>query len=86
MRLARPEREARAGGVERHNRTALGVSSSAATSAAAAAPGVQVVVTGRDFPLLFGAAIKDQPFLAIDRVRYVGEQVRRKAGKTGGKA
>jgi CO/xanthine dehydrogenase Mo-binding subunit len=45
------------------------------TSAAVAAPGVQVVVTGRDFPLLFGAAIKDQPFLAIDRVRYVGEPV-----------
>ena len=45
------------------------------TSAALAAPGVQVVVTGRDFPLLFGAAIKDQPFLAIDRVRYVGEPV-----------
>ena len=45
------------------------------TTAAAAAPGVEVVVTGRDFPLLFGAAIKDQPFLAIDRVRYVGEPV-----------
>jgi carbon-monoxide dehydrogenase large subunit len=45
------------------------------TSAALAAPGVQVVVTGRDFPLRFGAAIKDQPFLAIDRVRYVGEPV-----------
>lgn len=45
------------------------------TTAAAAAPGVQAVVTGRDFPLLFGAAIKDQPFLAIDRVRYVGEPV-----------
>jgi CO/xanthine dehydrogenase Mo-binding subunit len=44
-------------------------------SAALAAPGVQTVVTGRDFPLLFGAAIKDQPFLAIDRVRYVGEPV-----------
>jgi carbon-monoxide dehydrogenase large subunit len=45
------------------------------TSAALAAPGVQVVVTGRDFPFVFGAAIKDQPFLAIDRVRYVGEPV-----------
>jgi len=45
------------------------------TSAALAAPGVEIVVTGRDFPLLFGAAIKDQPFLAIDRVRYVGEPV-----------
>ncbi len=45
------------------------------TAAAEAAPGVEIVVTGRDFPLLFGAAIKDQPFLAIDRVRYVGEPV-----------
>ena len=45
------------------------------TTAAEAAPGVEVVVTGRDFPLLFGAAIRDQPFLAIDRVRYVGEPV-----------
>jgi len=45
------------------------------TSAAVAAPGVEIVVTGRDFPFLFGAAIKDQPFLAIDRVRYVGEPV-----------
>ena len=43
--------------------------------AAQAAPGVEVVVAGRDFPLLFGAAIRDQPFLAIDRVRYVGEPV-----------
>jgi CO/xanthine dehydrogenase Mo-binding subunit len=45
------------------------------TSAARSAPGVEAVVTGKDFPLLFGAAIKDQPFLAIDRVRYVGEPV-----------
>jgi carbon-monoxide dehydrogenase large subunit len=44
-------------------------------TAAEAAPGVEVVVTGRDFPRLFGAAIRDQPFLAIDRVRYVGEPV-----------
>ncbi len=45
------------------------------TTAAEAAPGVRAVVTGRDFPYLFGSAIKDQPFLAIDRVRYVGEPV-----------
>ncbi len=42
---------------------------------ARSAPGVEAVVTGNDFPLLFGSAIKDQPFLAIDRVRYVGEPV-----------
>jgi carbon-monoxide dehydrogenase large subunit len=45
------------------------------TSAAKRAPGVKAVVTGSDFPHLFGSAIKDQPFLAIDRVRYVGEPV-----------
>ncbi len=45
------------------------------TSAAEKAPGVKAVVTGKDFPHLFGAAIKDQPFLAIDRVRYVGDPV-----------
>lgn len=44
-------------------------------SRARSAPGVKAVVTGSDFPLLFGSAIKDQPFLAIDRVRYVGEPV-----------
>jgi carbon-monoxide dehydrogenase large subunit len=45
------------------------------TGAASAAPGVRAVVTGRDFPHLFGSAVRDQPFLAIDRVRYVGEPV-----------
>ncbi len=45
------------------------------TSAAKSAPGVRAIVTGCDFPHLFGSAIKDQPFLAIDRVRYVGEPV-----------
>ena len=39
------------------------------------APGVRGVTTGRDFPFTFGASIKDQPFLAIDRVRFVGEPV-----------
>jgi carbon-monoxide dehydrogenase large subunit len=43
--------------------------------AARAAPGVAAVVTGRDFPFTFGSAIKDQPFLAVERVRYVGEPV-----------
>jgi carbon-monoxide dehydrogenase large subunit len=44
-------------------------------SRAAGAPGVRAVVTGRDFPFTFGSSIKDQPFLAIERVRYVGEPV-----------
>ena len=45
------------------------------TSAAEKAPGVKAIATGKDFPHLFGGAIKDQPFLAIDRVRYVGDPV-----------
>ncbi len=38
-------------------------------------PGVRAVVTSRDFPFTFGGPLKDQPFLATDRVRYVGEPV-----------
>ena len=45
------------------------------TSRAVAAPGVRAIATGRDFPFTFGASIRDQPFLAIDRVRFVGEPV-----------
>ena len=44
-------------------------------SKALTSPGVQAVVTGKDFPFKFGSAIQDQPFLAVDRVRYVGEPV-----------
>ena len=49
---------------------------------AADRPGVEAVVTGRDFPYLFGSAVRDQPFLAIDRVRYVGEPVVAIAART----
>lgn len=45
------------------------------TSEAERLPGVIAVVTGKDFPVRGGEAIRDQPFLAIDRVRYVGEPV-----------
>ena len=45
------------------------------TAAARALPGVEAVVTGKDFPYLYGSAIQDQPYLAIDRVRYAGEAV-----------
>ena len=51
-------------------------------SEAIKAPGVRAVVTGRDFPFTFGSAIKDQPFLAIDRVRYVGEPLAAVAAET----
>ena len=52
------------------------------TSEAMKAPEVRAVVTGKDFPFTFGGAVKDQPFLAIDRVRYVGEPVAAVAAET----
>jgi len=51
-------------------------------SKAMKAPGVRAVVAGRDFPFTYGGAVKDQPFLAIDRVRYVGEPVAAVAAET----
>ncbi len=38
-------------------------------------PGVVAVVTGQDLDALAGEAVRDMPFLARDRVRYVGEPV-----------
>jgi CO/xanthine dehydrogenase Mo-binding subunit len=52
------------------------------TAEALNVPGVRAVVTGKDFPFTFGSAIKDQPFLAIDRVRYIGEPVAAVAAET----
>lgn len=46
------------------------------TSKAERVKGVRAVVTGKEFPITHGSAwIKDQPFLAIDKVRYIGEPV-----------
>ena len=45
------------------------------TSRAESYPGVEAVVTGRDVPFIFGETIKDQPFLATEKVRYIGEPV-----------
>ncbi|MEW6334769.1 MAG: molybdopterin cofactor-binding domain-containing protein [Thermodesulfobacteriota bacterium] len=45
-------------------------------------PGVRAVVTGKDFPYTHGGMIQDQPFIAIDRVRYVGEVVAAVAAET----
>ncbi|MDA1001565.1 MAG: hypothetical protein O2807_13750, partial [bacterium] len=51
------------------------------TEAAAAAPGVIRVVTGEDIRRMkdvdpcFGPAFKDQPMLAIGKVRYAGEPI-----------
>ncbi len=43
--------------------------------AARQVPGVVAIATGRDLDALGGEAVKDMPFLAMDRVRYVGEPV-----------
>jgi CO/xanthine dehydrogenase Mo-binding subunit len=50
------------------------------TAAAAALPGVHSVITGQDVLRLipnpyYGPAFHDQPVLALDKVRFVGEAV-----------
>ncbi len=35
-------------------------------------PGVHAVITGKDAPWTHGEAIKDKPFLAQRKVRYIG--------------
>ncbi|MDP2644493.1 MAG: xanthine dehydrogenase family protein molybdopterin-binding subunit [Desulfobacterales bacterium] len=44
-------------------------------SRAEALPGVKGVVTGKDLPYLHGESLWDEPFLAINKVRYIGEGV-----------
>ncbi len=44
-------------------------------SKAKALPGVVAVVTGADAPWTHGESIKDKPFLAQGKVRYIGEPV-----------
>jgi len=45
-------------------------------------PGVKAVVSGQELDALGGEALKDYPFLAKDKVRYVGEPVAAVAAKT----
>ncbi len=52
------------------------------TSKAEALPGVRAVVTGKDAPFRGGEAIRDQPFLAVGKVRCVGEVVAAVAADT----
>ncbi|MCS7256387.1 MAG: xanthine dehydrogenase family protein molybdopterin-binding subunit [Thermomicrobium sp.] len=58
------------------------------TSAAVAVPGVVAVVTAADLARIpgirpvYGPQIEDQPILAIDRVRYVGDMVALVAAET----
>jgi carbon-monoxide dehydrogenase large subunit len=51
-------------------------------SEALKARGVKAIVTGKEFPFIFGGMLRDQPFLAIDRVRHVGEPVAAVAATT----
>ena len=48
---------------------------SIAAGAALNVPGVVAVVTGQELDALGGEAVRDMPFLARGRVRYVGEPV-----------
>ena len=52
------------------------------TAAAKAVPGVRAVITGEDFPTLYGSFIADQPILATGKVRYQGEPVAAVAADT----
>jgi len=45
-------------------------------------PGVKAVVTGSEFPYRHGLLIRDEPFLAQGRVRYIGEAVAAVAATT----
>ena len=52
------------------------------TEAALAIRGVRAVVTGRDFPKKYGLMIPDETVLAVDKVRYVGDEVAAVAAET----
>ncbi|MFQ5851758.1 MAG: xanthine dehydrogenase family protein molybdopterin-binding subunit [Candidatus Binatia bacterium] len=45
------------------------------TAKAEKSPGVVAVITGKDTPWTHGESIKDKPFLAQGKVRYIGEPV-----------
>ncbi|MGB9842945.1 MAG: xanthine dehydrogenase family protein molybdopterin-binding subunit [Caldisericia bacterium] len=45
------------------------------TSEAKKVDGVRAIITGKDYPILFGIYLGDKPPLAIDKVRYFGEPV-----------
>ncbi len=50
--------------------------------AALAVPGVRAVLIGEDFPKRYGMMIHDETVLAVDRVRYVGDEVAAVAADT----
>ncbi|TFG93319.1 MAG: xanthine dehydrogenase family protein molybdopterin-binding subunit [Candidatus Atribacteria bacterium] len=45
------------------------------TSKAEKLPGVKVIITGKDVPIRVGLYLEDKTFLAIDKVRFIGEPV-----------
>jgi CO/xanthine dehydrogenase Mo-binding subunit len=52
------------------------------TAAAREVPGVRAILTGEDFPRLGAGSVRDMPFLARGKVRYVGEPVAVVAAET----
>lgn len=52
------------------------------TEAARAIRGVRAVVTGRDFPKKYGLMIPDETVLAVDKARYIGDEVAAVAAET----
>src|SRR5438034_3742447 len=53
------------------------------TTAARAVPGVHAIVTGADIgPKRYGKVLYDQPVLAYERVRFIGERVAAVAAET----
>jgi len=52
------------------------------TEAALGITGVRAVVTGRDFPKKYGLMVPDETVLAVDKVRYVGDEVVAVAAET----
>ena len=51
-------------------------------SAARDLPGVCAVVTGEDYPYLYGSGVKDRPVMALNKVRFTGEIIAAVAAET----
>jgi carbon-monoxide dehydrogenase large subunit len=45
------------------------------TSRAERLSGVKTVVTGKDLPITYGGAVRDQPYYCFEKVRYIGDPV-----------
>lgn len=65
-----------------HSPYAHAIIKSIDTSKAKAYPGVRAVITGEDHPIRFGNFLRDQPVLALGKVRFQGEPVAAVAADT----